>query len=114
MGSEFAICCTGGTTRSAPPVFLVTLVRVLYLIMGYFIVSLVCCLCNYRYRFIGGVEFVENQSDPHVLRMTQAQLSQEKPIERQPVNVPCLWPTPVKIGSVDDVRMYQYVVTDGL
>src|SRR3954454_15635161 len=58
-----AICCTGGTTRSAPPVFLVTLVRVLYLIMGYFIVSLVCCLCNYRYRFIGGVEFESQNVD---------------------------------------------------
>jgi hypothetical protein len=48
---------------SAPSVFLVILVPVLYLVMGYFIVSLVCCLYNYLYRFIGGVEFESQNVD---------------------------------------------------
>jgi hypothetical protein len=48
---------------SAPSALYVILFPVVYLVMGYFIVSLVCCVYNYLYRFIGGVEFESKSAD---------------------------------------------------
>lgn len=49
--------------RSAPSAYYAILLPIVYLVMGYFIVSLVCCLYNYLYRFIGGVEFESKNAD---------------------------------------------------
>jgi ABC-type multidrug transport system fused ATPase/permease subunit len=43
----------------APPAYVFLLFPLLYLVMGYLTVAVICALYNFLYKYIGGIEFDE-------------------------------------------------------
>jgi hypothetical protein len=53
-----------GPAQSRPPLFLMLLMPVLYLVFGYVVTIIACALYNLMFRYIGGIEFESTSSPP--------------------------------------------------
>lgn len=49
--------------EAAPPMFLIILFPVLYLVLGYVMVAIGCAVYNFMFKFIGGIEFEARNTD---------------------------------------------------
>ena len=59
----FLIASFAGPQEAAPPLFLVILFPVFYLVLGYVMVAIGCAVYNFMFKFIGGIEFEARSTD---------------------------------------------------
>jgi len=44
-------------TRARPPLFMLVMMPVIYLVLGYVMVAIGCLIYNFMFKYIGGIEF---------------------------------------------------------